>query len=242
MGEGWGDISALMLSVRASDTQIPGNDRYQGAYGLAGYVIDNFYSGIRRAPYSTDMKLNAFTLKHIADGEPTPDGGDGASNSQVHSSGEIWSNMLWECYTGLLNDPRHSFEEARNRMKDYLIGGLKMTPGSATYTEARDAVLSVVLANDFQDYAACSTGFAKRGNGLNAVAPDRSSVDHVGVAEDFSPFICGSVANLGSPGTSGGGTVVNNQRFGGGVLSASLLWLLLSLVLGGRALARRREY
>lgn len=240
MGEGWGDISALMLSVRASDTQIPGNDRYQGAYGLAGYVVDNFYSGIRRAPYSTDMKLNAFTLKHIADGEPTPDGGNGASNSQVHSSGEIWSNMLWECYTGLLNDPRHSFDEARNRMKDYLIGGLKMTPGSATYTEARDAVLSVALANDFQDYAVCSAGFAKRGNGLNAVAPDRSSADHVGVAEDFSPFICGSVASLGSPGTSGGGTVVNNQRFGGGALSASLLWLLLSLALGGRALTRRR--
>ncbi|MEQ1438781.1 M36 family metallopeptidase [Fontimonas sp. SYSU GA230001] len=229
MSEGWGDIDAFMLSARADDRQVAGNNAWQGAYGLAWYVSNNFFSGIRRAPYSTDFAKNAFTLKHLSDGEPTPDGGPGTSNSEVHNAGEIWANMVWECYAGLLNDPRHSFGEAQRRMKDYIIGGLKMTPADATYTEARDAVLSVALATDFEDYRRCSDGFAKRGNGLNAVAPSRSSTDLTGVQEDFSPFVCKAGGGGGGGGGSGDG-----GRFGGAAGPALLLPLLL---LG---LARRR--
>lgn len=194
MSEGWGDISAFMLSTRADERQIAGNDQYQGAYGLAGYVADNFYSGIRRVPYSTELARNAFTFKHISDGEPTPDGGAGATNSEVHNSGEIWAQMVWECYVGILNRPQHRFEQARSRMQDYIIGGLKMTPADATFTEARDAILSVVLANDFGDFEACAAGFAKRGIGLNAVSPDRASADHVGVVESYEPFVAPDVS------------------------------------------------
>lgn len=205
MSEGWGDIDAFMLSTRPEDRLVPGNDKYQGAYGLAGYVVNGFYSGIRRAPYSTDLAKNAFTLKHISDGTETPDGGDGASNSEVHNAGEIWANQVWECYVGLLNDPRHSFAEAQSRMKDYIIAGLKMTPADATFVEARDAIIAAALAVDFQDYKACSDGFAKRGNGLNAVAPARDSTDLVGVTEDYAPLACAS-AGSSSGGSSGGGS------------------------------------
>ncbi|HKY90564.1 MAG TPA: M36 family metallopeptidase, partial [Nevskiaceae bacterium] len=121
MSEGWGDVDAFMLTVRPDDRQVPGNRRFGGAYGLAGYVTNNFFSGIRRAPYSTDFTKNAFTLKHISDGEPTPDGADGASNSEVHSAGEIWANMMFECYVGILRDPRHRFAQAQARMQDYII-------------------------------------------------------------------------------------------------------------------------
>jgi hypothetical protein len=223
MSEGWGDIDAFMLSVRPDDTLLAGNGNYQGAYGLAGYVVNNFFAGIRRAPYSTDFDLNAFTFKHIADGEATPDGGAGASNSEVHNAGEIWAEMMFECYAGLLNDPRHSFSEAQSRMQDYIIGGFKMTPADATYTEARDAVLSVALANDFEDYRSCSHGFAKRGNGLNAVAPARSSTDHVGVVEDYTEFVCDRAAS------GAGGVLGDNTRFGG-ALPLSLLLGLISLL------------
>ncbi|HEY1078345.1 MAG TPA: M36 family metallopeptidase [Fontimonas sp.] len=237
MSEGWGDINAFMLGVREDDLQIAGNDRFQGAYGMAGYAVDNFFAGIRRAPYSTDFALNAFTFKHIADGEPTPDGGAGASNSEVHNAGEIWANAMFECYVGLLNDPRHSFTEAQSRMRDYIIGGFKMTPANATYTEARDAVLSVVMASDFEDFTRCSAGFAKRGMGLNAVAPSRSSTDLTGVVEDFSPFVC-KVDGGGSTGGSGGGTP-DAGRFGASALGLNTLLLMLSLGLLG--LARRRR-
>lgn len=219
MSEGWGDISAFMLSARANDRQASGNDAYQGAYALAGYVANNFYTGIRRAPYSTDFSKNAFTFRHISDGEPTPDGGPGSTNSEVHNAGEIWANMVWECYVGILNQPRHRFEQARDRMQGYIIGGMKMTPADATYTEARDAILSVVLASDFEDYKACSDGFARRGNGLNAVAPDRASTDLVGVVENYEPFV--AAPNAPPCGT----TPSRYSIFGGSLPLGSLLGL-----------------
>ncbi|TJY58842.1 hypothetical protein E4T66_14670 [Sinimarinibacterium sp. CAU 1509] len=232
MSEGWGDISAFMLSTRPDDTAIPGNDTFQGAYGLAWYVSNNFFAGIRRAPYSTDFEKNAFTFKHISDGEPTPDGGPGTSNSEVHNAGEIWANAVWECYAGILNRPELSFEEARSHMQDYIIGGMKMTPADATYTEARDAILSVVLASDYDDYAACSLGFAKRGMGLNAVSPSRSSSDLVGVVEDYTEFVCDK-SDVGGGGSDGGKPDLG--RFGG-----ALGWPLLLPLLGLALLRRRR--
>lgn len=202
MSEGWGDINSFMLSVRPDDRFVPGNNEWQGAYGMSAYVTNNFWSGIRRAPYTTDFDKNAFTFRHISDGEPTPDGGAGAGNSEVHAAGEIWANMVFECYAGLLRSSSdQAFFATRDRMRDYIIGGFKMTPADATYTEARDAILAVAFATDFDDYAACSRGFARRGNGLNAVAPARSSSDLVGVVEDYTPFVCGK-SNLPPGGTS----------------------------------------
>lgn len=192
MSEGWGDIDAFMLTVRPDDLAVKLNAGWTGAYGLANYVTNNAFRGIRRAPYSTTFAYNAFTLKHIADGNPTPDGGTGAGNSEVHAAGEIWANEMFECYVGVLTNPKNSFETARTRMQDYIIRGLKLTPADATYTEARDAVLAVVRATDKAtgsgDFARCSHGFARRGNGAKAVAPDRASTDLTGVVEDFTEF------------------------------------------------------
>ena len=213
MSEGWGDTDALMVSVRPDDQLLAGNDHWQGAYGLAGYVIDNFYAGIRRVPYTTDMEKNGFTLKHISDGEPTPDGGAGASNSEVHNAGEIWANQMWECYAAILN--RHPFAEAQPRMKDIIIAGLKGTTDDATFTEARDAILAAAKAVDDCDYRACANAFAKRGSGPNAVAPARDSTDLTGVEEDFTPYAeacpvsgssSGGSSSGGSSGTSSGGS------------------------------------
>lgn len=228
MSEGWGDIDSFMLSVRPDDRFVPGNNEWQGAYGMSAYVTNNFWSGIRRAPYTTDFEKNAFTFRHISDGEPTPDGGAGASNSEVHAAGEIWANMVFECYAGLLrNSSDQAFFQARDRMQDYIIGGFKMTPADATYTEARDAILAVAYATDFDDYRACSAGFARRGNGLNAVAPARSSTDLVGVTEDYTPFACGK-SNLPAGGNS------DSPVVGG-------LGLLFLMPLFGAATLRRRR-
>lgn len=244
MSEGWGDINGFMFSVRPEDRLQPGNDRWQGAYSLAGYVTDAFYSGIRRVPYSTDMAKNAYTLKHIAEGEPTPEGGPGTGNSGVHNGGEIWANQMWECYAGLLN--AHPFDDARSRMKDYIISGFKATPADATYVEARDAVLSAIKAVDDCDYMICANAFAKRGNGPDAVAPPRGSTDLVGVTEDFTPFgaLCPtSVTPPVTPPVTPTPTpnpvtpVVEGGRFGGGALS-----LLMLLPLLGFGLMRKRRH
>ena len=246
MSEGWGDVDAFMLSARPEDVLIPGNDKWQGAYGLAGYVINGFYSGIRRAPYSTTLATNGYTLKHLADGEVTPDGGPGTSNSEVHNAGEIWANQMWECYAGLLN--RYPFPQARTRMQDYIIAGLKGTPADATFVEARDAILAAAKAVDNCDYLICANAFAKRGSGPDAVAPARDSTDLTGITEDFTPFgeACPALVPPVIPPTTppGGGVtppppvtapVGNSGRFGGGALG---MWLLLPLM--GLSLRRRR--
>ena len=209
MSEGWGDINAFMTTVREDDKFVPGNGAFGQPYSLAGYTQDDFLKGIRRAPYSTSFEDNGYTLRHIANGEPEPNGGTGASNSAVHSAGEIWANAMFNCYVGVLTAPGSSFNEAQSRMQDYIIAGLKMTPADATYTEARDAVLAAAMATSFDDYARCSKGFAKRGNGLRAVAPARSSSDLVGVVEDYTEFVCAKstppIGGEGEPGVGGVG-------------------------------------
>lgn len=201
LGEGWGDFHALMLTVRDGDANRPANAMYSGAYAIVSYSIggpgsQSYYYGIRRAPLSTDPNINPLTYKHIQNGVALPAGPplafghSGASNAEVHNSGEIWSLMLWECYAGLLRDtlggsPRLTFAQAQSRMKDYLVGGYKMTPNSPTFLEARDAVLAAAFANDVEDYEVCWEAFAKRGAGVGAVSPDRFSSSNIGVVESF---------------------------------------------------------
>lgn len=202
MGEGWGDFSAMMLTVRADDTATPSNATWNGTYALATYVTsggvnNGYYFGIRRVPYSTDMTKNPLTLKHIANGNPLPagpsynGGADGTNNAEVHNTGEVWATMLWECYAALLRDtqgtsPRLTFNDAQDRMKQYLVAGMKLTPLAPTFLEARDAMLAAAYANDITDYTAFWAAFAKRGAGVAASIPDRFTGDNNPVTEDFT--------------------------------------------------------
>ena len=212
MGEGWGDFFALMTMVREEDQLLAGNDQWQSTYNDGGYAVNNgfvehaYFFGLRRLPYTTDMTHNSLTFKHIEDQVAVPTTHpysnlyqasfwmDGVVNSEVHASGEIWAVMLWESYAGLLNRDELSFEQAQNRMMDYMVASMKITPFAPTFTEARDALLAVALANDAEDYNVIRTAFAKRGMGAMARSPDRfdagfdgtlESQGHKGVVESF---------------------------------------------------------
>ena len=191
MGEGWSDFVALLMQVREQDNLIPGNDQFQGVYSASTF-IGNAYYGIRRVPYTTDMTKNALTFKHIENGvslpltHPVAFGVSGANNAQVHATGTVWANMLWEVFVALVNSPNYSFDQAREKMKDYLVAGLKMTPNAPTLVEARDAMLAAVIANNVDDFVLVRDAFIKRGMGAGAVAPDRNSTNHEGVVEDFA--------------------------------------------------------
>jgi MYXO-CTERM domain-containing protein len=185
--EGWGDFTALQMVVRAGDD-------LGGAFELAGYAGGanpfSSYFGIRRAPYSTDFAINPFTFKHIGDASPLPTTAPldsvGGTNSEVHSAGEIWAEMLFEAYMALQTAPGgRSFDEVRRVMADYVVAGLALTPVDATYTEGRDAVLAAAAAANGQDYALLAQGFARRGAGTCAVSPPRESTDLNGGVESF---------------------------------------------------------
>ncbi|WP_169558605.1 M36 family metallopeptidase [Myxococcus stipitatus] len=197
MGEGWSDFGAMMLLAREEDAQLPSNPSFSGAYAVAGYalggVAQSYYWGWRRYPYSTNPSKNPLTFRHIQFGVPLPEGIpinpealEFPINSEAHSSGEVWASLLWECFVALVRDSeRLSFEQARTRMKDYLVASLELTPHAPTFLEARDALLAVARVRDSRDFELFAQAFAKRGAGLRAVAPHRDSLDHVGVVESF---------------------------------------------------------
>jgi len=195
MGEGWSDFLALLAMVKDADRSVAHNAQYQGAYPVAQYVSthqpESYFYGIRRYPYSTDLGKNPLTFKHIMNGVALPEGipvnPTSPDNAELHNSGEVWAVMLWEAYAELLNDTgRLTFKQAQDRMLDYLVASLNMTPANPTFLEARDALLAVAEVRDPADYAAFWRAFAKRGAGVHAVAPARNSKNHAGVVEDFT--------------------------------------------------------
>lgn len=199
LGEGWSDFVAQLVTVRPDDASVAANAGWNGVYPSAAYATGDLYFGIRRVPYSTDMSKDPLTFKHISDGTPLPTtapisfGEDGSSNAEVHNTGEVWATMLWECYAALLRDRGLSFQEAQDRMKRYLVASLKLTPPSPTLLEARDAVIAAAYANDPKDFDLFWKAFAKRGAGVGAVGPDRSSNDNVGVKESY---VVGNLVSL----------------------------------------------
>lgn len=209
MGEGWSDFDAMLLTVRPDDKSVSGNDKFQGAYPLSSYVTFNQYFGIRRYPYSTDMSVNPLTFKDISYGVHLPttapaapgtdltgttatdSAGNPVGNAEVHNTGEIWCDTLWEIYASLLNDSRYNFAQAKSRMQDYIIEGLKMTPNAPTMLEARDALLAAAKATDSGDFTLMAKAFAKRGMGVGAVAPDRNDIQNLNAMESFTAIAAG---------------------------------------------------
>jgi hypothetical protein len=197
MGEGWSDFVALLTLTRPEDATAASNAGWNGVFPVGSHALAApgsyaYYDGIRRYPYSADLKKNPLTYKMIEDGvalpaDPKPAfGADGSSNSEVHNTGEVWSAMLFECYTGLLRDTaRFTFDQANRRMRDILVASLKLTPAAPTVLEARDAVLAAARTIDPRDFLICWEGFAKRGAGMGAKGPDRGTAGNKGVVESY---------------------------------------------------------
>lgn len=181
LGEGWSDFHSMMFLVEEEQRLLPGNEDFSVPYATGTYVED-FSRGIRRAPYTTDMSINPLTFAHIEEGAEPP-GLPPTNVASPHAAGEIWATVLWDLYANLLN--RYAFDEAQARMARYLVGGYMMTPIDPTYTEARDALLAVMLATDPADYEEAVPVFARRGLGFGAVSPPRYSTSLEGVVESF---------------------------------------------------------
>ena len=187
LGEGWSDFYAIaVLSHYAPSpaTQFPVDSLYKiGAYSVyqAGGIASNNYYGIRKFPYARrsltggpdNRSHNPLTFADIDPGQY--DVSDGAyprgplgSNlpTSVHSMGEVWAVALFEIRARLIR--RLGYSAGNLRMLQLVTDGMKLTPISPNYIQARDAVLAAATALGGSDTGDVWSGFARRGMGYGA--------------------------------------------------------------------------
>ncbi len=252
MGEGWSDFYGLCLLAEVGDN-IDGNfaSGAYASYQLSATYNQNYYFGIRRYPYSTDLAKNPLTFKDIDPTKASTHAGiplsplfGGSDPAEVHNQGEVWCNTLWEVRAALVR--KLGFPTGNTLALQLVTDGMKLSPANPNFLQARDAIIQAELAltggtNRGEVWGA----FAKRGMGANAISP--ASGTTTGVVENYDlpdTMSVSPTSGFTSRGDAGGPFSVTSTAFtlrnnGAGALnwtaSTNAAWLTLSL--GGGTLA-----
>jgi hypothetical protein len=189
MGEGWSDFYALALLSEP-------NDDTNGNYAAGGYatynffgLTENYYYGIRRYPYTTDMSKNPLTFKDIDPTQADPHVGvpispliGGGSADEVHNQGEVWCVTLWEVRANLIQ--KLGWANGNLLALQLVTDGMKLAPANPNFLEARDAIIQAdAITTGGSLYREIWLGFAKRGMGYSAECPTSDTT--IGVLEFF---------------------------------------------------------
>ncbi|HEX2489753.1 MAG TPA: extracellular metalloproteinase, partial [Blastocatellia bacterium] len=157
MGEGWSDWFGLVLMRNE-------NDSLDGSYPVGGFVTNNYVRGIRRFPYSTKMEVFPLTYKDVA-----------INFSAPHPIGEIWCNTLWEMRSLLIQ--KYGFKEGQRQSIQLVVDGMKLTPNSPSFLDARNAILLADrVNNNGANQCLLWQAFSKRGLGFRADTTDSNDV------------------------------------------------------------------
>jgi uncharacterized repeat protein (TIGR01451 family) len=188
MGEGWSDFYALSLLSEPGDN-IDGNYAI-AAYSMYSYSgsLQNYYFGIRRYPYSTDLNKNPLTFKDIDPNLASSHPGipkNPVINGpawEVHSMGEVWCVTLWDARANLLR--KYGWAVGNRLILQLVTDAMALSPPNPTFLQARDAILQADMVdtggtNQIDLWQA----FAKRGMGPSATCPN--STTSTGVHESF---------------------------------------------------------
>lgn len=188
MGEGWSDFYALCLLSE------PG-DGLDGCYAAGGYATrnfsglqENYYFGIRRYPYSTDMSRNPLTFKDIDPAQASSHSGIprssiiGNTANEVHNEGEVWCVTLWDMRANLIT--KHGYSTANELTLQIVTDAMKLCPANPNFIQSRDAIIQADLVNNAgANRNEIWAAFAKRGMGASASSPASSTTS--GVVEAF---------------------------------------------------------
>lgn len=189
LGEGWSDFYSLSLLSEPSDN-VNGNYA-EGGYATFNFfgLAANYYFGIRRYPYSTDLNKNPLTFKDIDPAQASAHPGiprspvvGGTPANAVHAQGEVWCSMLWEARAALIN--KYGPAVGNQLILQLVTDGMNLTPANPNFIQARDGILMADEvnsggANRIELFGA----FAKRG--LGALASSPNSTTTAGVIESF---------------------------------------------------------
>jgi uncharacterized repeat protein (TIGR01451 family) len=194
MGEGWSDFYSLaMLSEPGDDVDAVYPQGGYLSYRIAGLNFEqNYYFGIRRYPYTTDMSKNPLTFKDIDPTQASPHQGiprnpisgpfTPQEASQVHNQGTVWCTVLWEARALLIK--KHGFSAGNERILQLVTDGMKLGPANPNFVQARDGILLADQVNNAgEDFAELWAAFAKRGLGASATSP--ASTTTIGVVESY---------------------------------------------------------
>jgi len=191
MGEGWSDFYALCLLSQPTDD--PNAVYSKGGYATyqLGGMTTNYYFGIRRYPYSTDVTKNPLTFKDIDPTKASPHTGVplsprySSSNSDpaaVHGQGTVWCVTLWDVRANLI--AKHGGTVGNNLALQLVTDGMKLSPANPNFLQARDAIIQADMVNNGgTNFGELWSGFAKRGMGTNATSPASSTT--TGVVENY---------------------------------------------------------
>ena len=191
MGEGWSDFYALALLSHPQDN-------LDGAYAFGAYAArlfanlnENFYFGIRRYPYSTDLTKAPLTFKDIDSAQISSHPGVPLSPifgfqpinaGEVHNGGEVWCSALWDARANIIR--KNGFAAGNELILRLVTDGLKLAPPNPNFLQGRDAIiLADQIATGGANYHELWAAFAKRGMGFSAQSPDSSYAS--GVVEAF---------------------------------------------------------
>ena len=194
MGEGWSDFYAMTLLSESGDN-VNGNYATGGyaTYQLGG-LTENYYYGIRRYPYSTDMSKNPLTLKDIDPTKASAHAGIprspiiGSTADEVHNMGEVWCVTLWEVRANLIS--KYGWATGNQLVLQIVTDGMKLSPANPTFLQARDAIIQAdQVDNGGANRNELWAAFAKRGMGSSATVPSNSTATGVVEAFDSPDFL-----------------------------------------------------
>lgn len=222
MGEGWSDFYALAFLSE------PGDD-IDAAYAFGGYVThqlsslkENYYFGIRRYPYSTDLTRNPLTFKDIDPAQVSEHAGIPRSPlyrfsplqaAEVHAQGEVWCAMLWEARASLVR--KHGFGVGNQLILRLVTDGMKLSPPNPTFTQARDGIILADLVNNSgANYGELWAAFAKRGLGFSASALNGATTSGIVEAYDLpDPLLLQNPSPFAASGPQGGPFTAGCQSY-----------------------------
>jgi len=209
LAEGWGDWLAIALLAESGDDP-------HGTYPFGAFLAyhrwpgyeNNYYFGLRRFPYSTDLNKSPQTYADIDPGQQSyPPGiprNTNVSNTanEPHNAGEIWCAALLEARARLIE----TYGFAGNAiMLQLVVDGMKLAAVNPTFLQARDAILQADLIGfGGAHYGELWNAFARRGLGYSAQSPSTSAS---GVVEAYDlPVIVFFAYPNGRPETVDPGT------------------------------------
>ena len=165
---------------------------------------DPVYGEFNNGRAATGIRRVAYNNSHLTYADLCDDG-----TCSVHADGEIWATAMWDMRTALVG--AYGYATGKQRHEQLMVDGMKLTPSTPDFLDARDGILAADRANHGGANQCLLWGvFARRGMGASATSPSQTQANP---ATDY-PASCRPTADAGGPYTTKEGADVRLDASG----------------------------